>query len=212
MNFFYNILITGCSSGLGEALFNETCKHDHLKSFAHYRSNLVDPYALIGDITDDSFPDKLDEYIRSREVDCFINNAGVLEGNVIETNLVAQIKMLQVVYKYFLEKQRGKIININSVAGIYPSANESIYCASKFGLKGFSQSLQLEAVGKGIEIMDVYLGGVQTRMTKDRLSYDSLMKPDDVAMQIIDLINTKSYYVNEITLRRRNESCASRKN
>ena len=122
MNFFYNILITGCSSGLGEALFNETCKHDHLKSFAHYRSNLVDPYALIGDITDDSFPDKLDDYIRSREVDCFINNAGVLEGNVIETNLVAQIKMLQVVYKYFLEKQRGKIININSVAGIYPSA------------------------------------------------------------------------------------------
>ena len=209
MNFFYNILITGCSSGLGEALFNETCKHDHLKSFAHYRSNLVDPYALIGDITDDSFPDKMDEYIRSREVDCFINNAGVLEGNVIETNLVAQIKMLQVVYKYFLEKQRGKIININSVAGIYPSANESIYCASKFGLKGFSQSLQLEAVGKGIEVMDVYLGGVQTRMTKDRLSYDSLMKSDDVAMQIIDLINTKSYYVNEITLRRRNESCAS---
>ena len=123
--------------------------------------------------------------------------------------MVAQIKMLQVVYKYFLEKQRGKIININSVAGIYPSANESIYCASKFGLKGFSQSLQLEAVGKGIEVMDVYLGGVQTRMTKDRLSYDSLMKSDDVAMQIIDLINTKSYYVNEITLRRRNESCAS---
>ena len=64
-------------------------------------------------------------------------------------------------------------------------------------------------MGKGIEVMDVYLGGVQTRMTKDRLSYDSLMKSDDVAMQIIDLINTKSYYVNEITLRRRNESCAS---
>ena len=46
-------------------------------------------------------------------------------------------------------------------------------------------------------------------MTKDRLSYDSLMKSDDVAMQIIDLINTKSYYVNEITLRRRNESCSA---
>ena len=209
MNYFYNILVTGCSSGLGEALFNETCKHDHLKSFAHYRSNLVDPYALIGDITDDSFPDKLDEYIRSREVDCFINNAGVLEGNVIETNLVAQIKMLQVVYKYFLEKQRGKIININSVAGIYPSANESIYCASKFGLKGFSKSLQLEAVGTGVEITDVYLGGVQTRMTEGRDNYDSLMRSYDVAQQIIDLVNTKSYYVNELILRKRNESCAS---
>ena len=209
MNYFYNILITGCSSGLGKALFNETHRHDHLKSFAHYRSNLVDPYALVGDITDDSFPDKLDEYIRSREVDCFINNAGVLEGDVIETNLVAQIKMLQVVYKYFLEKQKGKIININSVAGLYPSANESIYCASKFGLRGYSQSLQLEAIGRGIEITDVYLGGVQTRMTEERSTYNSLMQADDVACQIIDLINTKSYYVNEIILRRRNESSNS---
>ena len=209
MNYYYNILVTGCSSGLGKALFNETYNHDHLKSFAHYRSNLVDPYALVGDITDDSFPDILDEYIRSREVDCFINNAGVLEGKVIETNLIAQIKMLQVVYNYFLEKQKGKIININSVAGLYPSANESIYCASKFGLKGFSQSMQLEAVGRGIEVMDVYLGGVQTRMTEERSNYDSLMQADDVARQIIDLINTKSYYVNEITLRRRNDSSNS---
>ena len=103
----------------------------------------------------------------------------------------------------------GKIININSVAGIYPSANESIYCASKFGLKGFSQSLQLEAVGKGIEVMDVYLGGVQTRMTEGRDNYDSLMTSYDVAQQIIDLVNTKSYYVNELILRKRNESCAA---
>ena len=208
MNYFYNILVTGCSSGLGKALFNEVCKHDHLAAFAHYRTN-EDPYALHGDITEDSFSDKLDEYIRECEIDCFINNAGVLEGKVIETNLIAQIKMLQVVYKYFLEKQRGKIININSVAGLYPSANESIYCASKFGLKGYSQSLQLEAVGRGIEVMDVYLGGVQTRMTEERSTYDSLMKSDDVADQIIDLVNTKSYYVNEITLRRRNESSNS---
>ena len=209
MNFFYNILITGCSSGLGEALFNETCRHDHLKSFAHYRKMTHDPYALYGDINDFNFADKLDEYIRTREIDCFINNAGVYEGNVLETNLVSQVKMLQVVYDYFKEKNKGKIININSLAGINPTVGESLYCASKFGLKGFSQSLQLEAVNTGVEITDVYLGGVQTRMTKDRLSYNSLMKPDDVAMQIIDLVNTKSYYVNEITMRRRNESCAS---
>ena len=212
MNFFYNILITGCSSGLGEALFNEVCSHDHLKPFAHYRLHRApndDPYALYGDINDFNFVDKLDEYIRTREIDCFINNAGVYEGNVLETNLVSQVKMLQVVYDYFKEKNKGKIININSLAGINPTVGESLYCASKFGLKGFSQSLQLEAVNTGVEITDVYLGGVQTRMTKDRLSYNSLMKPDDVAMQIIDLVNTKSYYVNEITMRRRNESCAS---
>ena len=209
MNFFYNILITGCSSGLGEALFNETCRHDHLKSFAHYRTMTGDPYALYGDINDFNFIDKLDEYLRTREVDCFINNAGVYDINVLETNLVSQVKMLQVVFDYFKEQKKGRIININSLAGINPTAGESLYCASKFGLKGFSKSLQLEAIGTGVEITDFYLGGVQTRMTEGRDNYDSLMRVDDVASQIIDLVNTKSYYVNEITLRKRNESCAS---
>ena len=204
MDYYYNILITGCSSGLGEALFNEVWQHDHLNPFGHYRTEDGDPHALIGDITDSDFPEKLDNHIRENKIDCFINNAGVYEGDIIDTNLGSQIRMLQVVYKYFLENQKGRIININSIAGIYPSANESVYCASKFGLKGFSKSIQLEAVSTGIEITDVYLGGVQTRMTEDRNNYDKLMKVEDVADQIIDLVNTKSYYVNEITLRRRN--------
>tara|TARA_B100000963_G_scaffold139042_1_gene121074 strand:+ start:294 stop:938 length:645 start_codon:yes stop_codon:yes gene_type:complete len=204
MDYYYNILITGCSSGLGEALFNEVWQHDHLNPFGHYRTEDGDPHALIGDITDSDFPEKLDNHIRENKIDCFINNAGVYEGDIIDTNLGSQIRMLQVVYKYFLENQKGRIININSIAGIYPSANESVYCASKFGLKGFSKSIQLEAVSTGIEITDVYLGGVQTRMTEDRNNYDKLMKVEDVADQIIDIVNTKSYYVNEITLRRRN--------
>ena len=204
MDYYYNILITGCSSGLGEALFNEVWQHDHLNPFGHYRTEDGDPHALIGDITDSDFPEKLDNHIRENKIDCFINNAGVYEGDIIDTNLGSQIRMLQVVYKYFLENQKGRIININSIAGIYPSANESVYCASKFGLKGFSKSIQLEAVSTGIEITDVYLGGVQTRMTEDRNNYEKLMKVEDVAYQIIDLVNTKSYYVNEVTLRRRN--------
>ena len=204
MDYYYNILITGCSSGLGEALFNEVWQHDHLNPFGHYRTEDGDPHALIGDITDSDFPEKLDNHIRENKIDCFINNAGVYEGDIIDTNLGSQIRMLQVVYKYFLENQKGRIININSIAGIYPSANESVYCASKFGLKGFSKSIQLEAVSTGIEITDVYLGGVQTRMTEDRNNYDQLMRVEDVAYQIIDLVNTKSYYVNEVTLRRRN--------
>ena len=77
----------------------------------------------------------MDNHIRKYQIDCFINNAGVYEGDIIDTNLASQIRILQVVYKYFLERERGRIININSVAGLYPSANESIYCASKFGLE-----------------------------------------------------------------------------
>ena len=204
MDYYRNILITGCSSGLGQALFNRVWEDDNLNPFGHYRTEDGDPHALIGDITDSDFPEKLDNYIRENKIDCFINNAGVYEGDIIGTNLGSQIRMLQVVYKYFLEREKGRIININSVAGLYPSANESIYCASKFGLKGFSKSIQLEAVGTGIEITDVYLGGVQTRMTQDRDNYNDLMRPEDIAECIIDLANTKTFYVNEITLRKRN--------
>ena len=204
MDYYRNILITGCSSGLGQALFNRGWEEDTLNPFGHYRTEDGDPHALIGDITDSDFPEKLDNYIRKNKIDCFINNAGIYQGDIIDTNLGSQIRILQVVYKYFLEKEKGRIININSVAGLYPSANESIYCASKFGLKGFSQSIQLEAVGTGIEVTDVYLGGVQTRMTQHRDNYDELMRPEDIAECIIDLTNTKTFYVNEITLRRRN--------
>ena len=204
MDYYRNILITGCSSGLGQALFNKVWEDDNLNPFGHYRTEDGDPHALIGDITDSDFPEKLDDHIRKNKIDCFINNAGVYEGDIIDTNLGSQIRMLQVVYKYFLEREKGRIININSVAGLYPSANESIYCASKFGLKGFSKSIQLEAVGTGIEVTDVYLGGVQTRMTQDRDNYDDLMRPEDIAECIIDLLNTKTFYVNEITLRKRN--------
>ena len=204
MDYYRNILITGCSSGLGHALFNKVWEDDNLNPFGHYRTEDGDPHALIGDITDSDFPEKLDNYIRENKIDCFINNAGVYEGDIIDTNLGSQIRMLQVVYKYFLEREKGRIININSVAGLYPSANESIYCASKFGLKGFSKSIQLEAVGTGIEVTDVYLGGVRTRMTEDRDNYEDLMRPEDIAECIIDLANTKTFYVNEITLRKRN--------
>ena len=184
MSQFNNILITGCSSGLGEALYDDIWNHDGLNPFGHYRTEDGDPHALIGDITDSDFPEKLDNHIRKYDINCFINNAGIYDGEIIDTNLGSQIRMLQVVYKYFLENQKGRIININSIAGIYPSANESVYCASKFGLKGFSKSIQLEAVSTGIEITDVYLGGVQTRMTEDRNNYDQLMRVEDVAYQI----------------------------
>ena len=67
----------------------------------------------------------------------------------------------------------------------------------------------MEAVGTGIEIMDVYSGGIQTKMTLGRSNYDSLMDVDEVAEQVIDLISDKKYYVNEVVLRKRNESSNS---
>ena len=55
MDYYRNILITGCSSGLGQALFNKVWEDDNLNPFGHYRTEDGDPHALIGDITDPDF-------------------------------------------------------------------------------------------------------------------------------------------------------------
>ena len=73
MDYYRNILITGCSSGLGQALFNKVWEDDTLNPFGHYRTEDGDPHALIGDITDSDFPEKLDNYIRENKIDCFLS-------------------------------------------------------------------------------------------------------------------------------------------
>jgi 3-oxoacyl-[acyl-carrier protein] reductase len=53
---------------------------------------------------------------------------------LINTNLIAQILLTKRAIKHFIKRKNGRIININSLAGKNGTANESIYCSSKFGL------------------------------------------------------------------------------
>ena len=207
-----NILITGCSSGLGCALFSHFKEY---KIYSHGR-NTGD---LIGDITDINFISIFSKFILDKKINVLINNAGIyankaLEDNsiddiykIINTNLTAQILLIQAFCKNSVGER--KIVNINSLAGVTPTANESIYCAAKAGFKAFSKSIQLEYIDSGIEIIDVHLGGMKTKITKDRHNYHQLIDPEDVASLIENLLLSKSYYTNEIYIRRRNTSSNS---
>ena len=64
-----NILITGCGSGLGQSLLEESIRRDHLV-FPHYRNSSSH---FSGDICDDGFSDKLSEYVREKNIDVFAN-------------------------------------------------------------------------------------------------------------------------------------------
>ena len=154
---------------------------------------------MIGDLRDTDFPDKVDEFIRRCDINVFINNAGVHLSKsprrttdeevdeVIESNLTSQIKVLNRVYNYFVEKNDGMIININSLCVRHPSPTETVYCLSKFGLLGFSK-LQIDALGRNVEIVDVFPGAVQTRMTRNRDNYETLMSVDEVAEEVISCL------------------------
>jgi short-subunit dehydrogenase len=216
MNSKKNILITGCGSGLGKTFFESRKKYNH-NVYPHLRKNSVSEVSsLVGDITDSDFLNKFNLFLEENQINVFINNAAIYRNksvldfsneeisDIINVNLTQQILLLKETYKFFKSKNEGLIININSIAGKFPSANESVYASTKSGLYAFSKSLQLESLNDKIEIIDVFLGGMKTKITENRKNYDSLMDTGEVSDLIYELVsNNKNIFINEIVVRKK---------
>lgn len=153
------IVITGGSDGLG-------------KTLTEYFSNKVcdvSNYSLV----EKCISEILNEF---QKIDVLINNAGLwiqeeLEKNdsdriksVIEVNLLGAINTSKAVISSMKENKDGLIININSQAGINHKAERVVYNASKWGMTGFSKSLQDEVAKYGIRVTDVMPGMMKTDM------------------------------------------------
>jgi len=81
---------------------------------------------------------------------------------VLAINLRASFVLAKAVFPYMRRTRRGTIINISSVAGKRGWANAAAYCASKFGLTGFTQALAAEGKACGIRACIIYPGGMAT--------------------------------------------------
>jgi len=225
-------LITGSSRGLGKALALSFASHGW-GVVAHGRnkdrvaevkglvlSKGVQCESVVGDITEMSTVLLLANMTRSLGVSVLVNNAGVYTRSridelnslhiqkVINTNLLAPILLTQKVFEVFKESKSGLVININSVAGKVPSPYESVYCASKFGLRGFMESFKYEALKCGVAVSDVYLGAMATFMTEGRDDRDKFISVDEAAEAVFGLVSQwcmmGTLRVGEIDLFRRN--------
>jgi len=110
----------------------------------------------------------------SGRVDVLLNNAGTdvpgavkdLEVGdwdlVLNVNLRAPFLLAKAVFPHMQTQGRGSIINVSSVAGKRGWANAAAYCASKFGLTGFTQALHAEGKKHGIRAVVVYPGAMAT--------------------------------------------------
>jgi len=195
-----NVFITGCSRGLGSLLVKEFVEANCFV-LPHFRKDFagVPDDCVIGDIREAGTLEKIENALTENDINVFVNNAAIhcrkpfLEhsdseiDSLITVNIASQIKVLKRVYNTFLSRGRGLIINVNSVAGIQPAPNEAIYSATKYALKGFSQSLQIESIGKNIKIIDVFPGAMKTDMTKDRGNFNNLIDPLEIAKRIKDI-------------------------
>ena len=109
---------------------------------------------------------------------------------LIETNLKGAFLTCREALKVMMEQRSGHIINISSGLDRVGMESEAAYCASKFGLKGFSLALSLEARPYNIKVTVLSPGRTDTTFAgeAEEGEKDLLLKPEDVAKAVIDIL------------------------
>ena len=178
------IVITGGSDGLGKSLTESLSKENDIIVIATNEEKLKrvandnNCKYKVCDISNYNIVEKIINEIISeyKKIDVLINNAGIwiqeeLDVNdydriqdVINVNLLGTINVSKAVIPNMKQNKNGLIININSQAGINHKAERVVYNASKWGVTGFSKSLQDELAKYGIRVTDVMPGMMKTDM------------------------------------------------
>ena len=151
------------------------------------------------------------------EIHVLVNNAGLgISGPVdgfksedwklmFDTNVHGTFFCSRAVLPQMKRQQLGHIINIASIAGTTGIENMAGYCASKFAVRGFSQSLFKEVRNDGIKVTCVSPGSTQTNFFDDipgATANDSMMSPVDIAGFIIYSLETPfNFHVVEVEMR-----------
>jgi 3-hydroxy acid dehydrogenase/malonic semialdehyde reductase len=218
------VLITGASSGIGRASVEAfalagarvliCARRDdrliELKSLIEDEFH-VSVYSFVLDVRDRKAVDRcLDELPEDwKKIDILLNNAGLSRGldkfqdgliedweEMIDTNVKGLLYMTRKIVPGMIERGRGHIINIGSIAGheVYPKGN--VYCASKFAVDAITKGLRLDLVDTPLRVTTIDPGLVETEFSEVRFHGDKErakavykgivpLTPSDVAETII---------------------------
>jgi NAD(P)-dependent dehydrogenase (short-subunit alcohol dehydrogenase family) len=160
-------------------------KAEPLRDAANKEGLSVSCHAL--DVTDQSSITEVVSKIGSDNgpIDCLINNAGLSNAcpleiypedehrALFETNYWGPIRLTQAVLPAMRNQKYGAIVNISSILGKVAVVNQAAYCASKFAVEAFSESLALEVAPMGIQVIIIEPGVVATPIfNKTPIHYD----------------------------------------
>ncbi len=176
------VLITGCGSGIGQALARTYHRQGRTVCATARRLDTLAPLAAEGimtrplDVTDDhAIQTLLDELNASgRPVDTLVNNAGygamgpMLDVPTAEwqrqfdVNLFAPMALTRAVLPGMIARRQGLVVNISSVSGVLTTPFAGPYCASKAAFNAASDALRMELAPFGVKVVTVQPGGIQS--------------------------------------------------
>jgi NADP-dependent 3-hydroxy acid dehydrogenase YdfG len=217
-------LVTGASSGIGEAIARALAEEGarcllvarRAEQLERLARELPGAQAIALDVRDAA---RVREELARHAVDIAVANAGLGRGmeplhqgepedwaEMLDTNVKGVLHTLRAVVPGMIERQGGDIVFLGSVAGrqVYP--NGAVYCASKFAVRALYEGLRLEVLGKGIRCTTVDPGMVKTDFSEVRFKGDreraakvyagvDALTPQDIA-DIVRFVVTRPRHVN----------------
>lgn len=203
------VLITGASSGIGEGCARKFAMNGYrlilngrnVEKLNAVKKELEDEYQA--DVCLLPFDVRRREAAKAaleslpaewKEIDVLINNAGLVigvdkeyEGDldewdvVIDTDVKALLAMTRLVVPGMVERGRGHVINMGSIAGDYAYPGGSVYCACKAAVKALSDGLRIDLVDTPVRVTNIKPGLVETnfsvvRFRGDRSAADNVYK------------------------------------
>jgi short-subunit dehydrogenase len=163
----------------------------------------------------------LGAYLQSEEmvVEYLFNNAGKglfakassltsdMIDDVFEATLKGMILLTSEILNITPAEEELTIVNVMSTSALYGRVDETIYCAAKWGARGYTEALRTELKGTNRNIIAVYPGGMKTDFWKvpgHERDISQFLDPDDVAEKIVDAVLLKNgIIVTDITINRK---------
>lgn len=152
------------------------------------------------DVADpDSFASFLEEVAEDGPLDMLVNNAGIMQAGPflqlplaghtreVEVNLLGVVHGMRLALPGMVERRRGHVVNLASMAGKVTTPQMATYCATKFAVAALSRAVRAELAGSGVTISTVLPAAVRTDLTA-RFSLGPTVptsEADDVAAAVL---------------------------